>query len=50
MTLKKTHKLLVETVQAEDVIDRLQQSQVVKFSDRQDILSIPKKQERMQVG
>ncbi|KAL4223642.1 Nlrc4p [Mactra antiquata] len=49
VTLKKTYKLIVENVNAEDVIDRLQQSQVIKFSDRQDILSISKKQERMQV-
>lgn len=49
VTLKKTYKLLVENVQAEDVIDRLQQSQVVKFSDRQEVLSVSKKQERMQV-
>lgn len=49
VTLKKTYKLLVETVQAEDVIDRLQQSQVIKFSDRQEVLAIAKKQERMQV-
>ncbi|XP_053376058.1 uncharacterized protein LOC123534023 isoform X3 [Mercenaria mercenaria] len=49
VTLKKTYKLLVENVQAEDVIDRLQQSQVVKFSDRQEVLSVSKKQERMQM-
>jgi len=49
VTLKKTYKLIVETVLAEDVVDRLQQSQVVKFSDRQEVLAIPKKQERMQV-
>ena len=49
VVLKKVHKLLVENVQADDVIDRLQQSQVLKFSDRQDILATSKKQERTQV-
>ncbi|KAH3883240.1 hypothetical protein DPMN_007194 [Dreissena polymorpha] len=49
VVLKKVHKLLVENVQADDVIDRLQQSQVLKFSDRQDILATSKKQERTQI-
>ncbi|WAR01647.1 NALP5-like protein [Mya arenaria] len=49
VVLKKTHKVLVDNVQAEDVIDRLQQSQVLKFSDRQEILTHAKRQERMQL-
>lgn len=39
----------MDNVPAEDVIDRLQQSQVIKFSDRQEILSYDKKSDRIQV-
>ena len=49
VTLKKTYKILVDNVQAEDVLDRLQQSQVIKFTDRQEVLQVNKRSERMQV-
>jgi len=48
--MKRVQRLLVDTVLADDVIDRLQQSQVLKFSDRQEILQQAKRQDRMQVG
>ncbi|KAL5017433.1 hypothetical protein ScPMuIL_007022 [Solemya velum] len=48
-TLTQTYKLLVDTVVADDVIDRMQQSQVVKFGDRQEILALAKNSERMQL-
>lgn len=47
--LMKTYKMFVENVQAEDILDRLQQNQVLKFSDRQEILSLSKNTERMQM-
>ena len=46
--IRKTHKLIVDTVVAEDILDRLQQNQIIKFSDRQDILGMAKNSERMQ--
>ena len=49
VTLTKTYKLFVDNVPAEDVLDRLQQSQIIKFSDRQEILSYDKKVDRIQL-
>lgn len=40
--------MFVDNVQAEDILDRLQQNQVLKFSERQEILAISKNSERMQ--
>lgn len=45
----KTYKLFVDNIQAEDIIDRLQQNQVIKFSDRQEIFALNKRHERMQL-
>ena len=39
----------MDNVPAEDVLDRLQQSQIIKFSDRQEILSYDKKTDRIQL-
>lgn len=39
--------MLVDHLVAEDLLDRLQQNQIIKFSDRQEILSITKNSERM---
>lgn len=47
--LMKTYKLFVDNIQAEDIIDRLQQNQVIKFSDRQEIFALNKRHERMQL-
>ncbi|KAK3084052.1 hypothetical protein FSP39_007376 [Pinctada imbricata] len=47
--LMKTFKLFVDNVQAEDIVDRLQQNQVIKFSDRQEIFAHSKNTERMQM-
>ncbi|XP_062594074.1 uncharacterized protein LOC134255559 isoform X4 [Saccostrea cucullata] len=47
--LMKTYKLFVDNIQAEDIIDRLQQNQVIKFSDRQEIFALSKRHERMQL-
>ena len=47
--LVKTYKMFVDNVQAEDILDRLQQNQVLKFSDRQEILALSKNTERMQM-
>lgn len=47
--LMKTYRMFVENVQAEDILDRLQQNQILKFSDRQEILSLSKNSERMQM-
>ncbi|XP_060072729.1 NLR family CARD domain-containing protein 4-like [Ylistrum balloti] len=44
---RKVHKMLVDNVLADDLLDRLQQNQVIKFSDRQEILLISKNSERM---
>ncbi|OWF40290.1 NLR family CARD domain-containing protein 4-like isoform X2 [Mizuhopecten yessoensis] len=44
---RKVHKMLVDNIVADDLLDRLQQNQVIKFSDRQEILSITKNSERM---
>ena len=44
--MSKTYKLFVDHIPAEDVLDRLQQSQVIKFSDRQEILAHGKRSER----
>ena len=49
VVLQKTYKMFVDNVQAEDILDRLQQNQVLKFSERQDILSHSKNTERMQI-
>ncbi|XP_071181200.1 uncharacterized protein [Mytilus edulis] len=46
--LLKTYRMFVDNVQAEDILDRLQQNQVLKFSERQEILAISKNSERMQ--
>ncbi|XP_069136254.1 NLR family CARD domain-containing protein 4-like isoform X2 [Argopecten irradians] len=44
---RKIHKPLVDNVVADDILDRLQQNQVIKFSDRQEILAISKNSDRM---
>jgi len=46
--MRKVQKLLLDNVQAEDLLDRLQQNQIIKFSDRQEILAITKTTDRMQ--
>ena len=49
VVITQTYKLLTDNVQAEDVLDRLQQGQVVKVNDRQEILAYSKNSDRMQV-
>ena len=49
MVLTKTYKLFVDHIPPEDVLDRLQQSQVIKHSDRQEILTHNKKSERIHI-
>ncbi|KAK3596283.1 hypothetical protein CHS0354_024867 [Potamilus streckersoni] len=47
VSLQKTYRLFVDNIVAEDILDRLQQSQVIKFSDRQEILALSKNTDRM---
>ncbi|GFR91288.1 E3 ubiquitin-protein ligase DZIP3 [Elysia marginata] len=49
VVITQTYKLLTENVQAEDVLDRLQQGQVVKVNDRQEIMAHSRNSDRMQV-
>jgi hypothetical protein len=43
----KTYKLLVDSIVVDDILDRLQQSQVIKHVDRQEIMAVPKNADRM---
>ncbi|XP_012937299.1 uncharacterized protein LOC101849611 [Aplysia californica] len=49
VVITKCYKLFHDTVQAEDVLDRLQQGQVVKVTDRQEIMAPSKNVDRMQI-
>ncbi|XP_071116058.1 NACHT, LRR and PYD domains-containing protein 13-like [Haliotis cracherodii] len=47
--IMKVYKTLVDSIIAEDIMDRLQQGQIIKISDRQEIMALSKNQERMQL-
>ncbi|GFO37716.1 nlr family card domain-containing protein 4-like [Plakobranchus ocellatus] len=49
VVITQTYKLLTDHVQPEDVLDRLQQGQVVKVHDRQEIMAPSKNSDRMQI-
>ncbi|XP_050408561.2 uncharacterized protein LOC126823646 [Patella vulgata] len=48
VVLAKMFKLLVDNVVAEDIIDRLQQGQIIKITDRQEIMALSRNSDRMQ--
>ncbi|ESO97594.1 hypothetical protein LOTGIDRAFT_152683 [Lottia gigantea] len=48
VVLSKMFKVLMDTAVAEDIIDRLQQGQIIKITDRQEITALSKNSERMQ--
>ena len=49
MVITKCYKMLHDNVQAEDVLDRLQQGGVVKVTDRQEVMAPSRNLDRMQI-